>query len=101
MTDALRDRLQGADAVLFDGTVWQDDEMITSGVGTKTGARMGHMAMSGEGGSIAAFDGIEVGRKVFVHINNTNPVLIEGSPERIAAGRAGWDIAEDGMEIRL
>ena len=101
MTDALRDRLQGADAVLFDGTVWQDDEMIASGVGTKTGARMGHMAMSGEGGSIAAFDGIELGRKVFVHINNTNPVLIDGSLERIAAGRAGWDIAEDGMEIRL
>lgn len=101
MTDALRARLEGADAVLFDGTLWRDDEMIEAGVGSKTGARMGHMAMSGEGGSIAAFDGIGVGRKFFVHINNTNPVLIEGSPERIAAEAAGWGIAEDGMEIRL
>lgn len=101
MTDALRDRLNGADAVLFDGTVWRDDEMIVSGVGTKTGARMGHMAMSGEGGSIAAFGGVKVGHKVYVHINNTNPVLIDGSPERLVAEAAGWDIAEDGMEIRL
>lgn len=100
MTDALRSRLAGAAAVLFDGTLWRDDEMIISGVGTKTGARMGHMAMSGEGGSMAALNGIDVGRKIFVHINNTNPVLIDGSPERIAAQAAGWDIAEDGMEIR-
>lgn len=101
MTDALRTRLEGADAVLFDGTVWQDDEMIRAGVGTKTGRRMGHMCMSGEDGSMAALDGVNVGRRIYVHINNTNPVLIDGSIERIEANRAGWEIAEDGMEIAL
>ncbi|MEZ0215114.1 MAG: pyrroloquinoline quinone biosynthesis protein PqqB [Xanthobacteraceae bacterium] len=101
MTDALRARLRGADAVLFDGTVWRDDEMLRAGVGTKTGRRMGHMAMSGAAGSLAAFAGIDVGRKIYVHINNTNPVLIDGSPERQEAEAAGWVVAEDGMEIAL
>ncbi|MFT0860810.1 pyrroloquinoline quinone biosynthesis protein PqqB [Ancylobacter sp. G4_0304] len=101
MTDALRARIEGADAVLFDGTLWRDDEMVQAGVGTKTGRRMGHMSMSGEEGSIAAFAGLDVGRKIYVHINNTNPALIEGSDERIAANRAGWEIAEDGMDIVL
>jgi len=99
MTDALRARLEGADAVLFDGTVWQDDEMIRAGVGAKTGKRMGHMAMSGADGSMAALTDVKVGRKIYVHINNTNPVLIDGSDERAEANRAGWEIAEDGMEI--
>jgi pyrroloquinoline quinone biosynthesis protein B len=87
--------------VLFDGTVWQDDEMIRAGVGTKTGARMGHLAMSGESGSIARFAGLDVARKVYVHMNNTNPVLDPASPERAAAEAAGWTIAEDGMELSL
>lgn len=99
MTDALRARIGGADAVLFDGTVWRDDEMIAAGVGSKTGSRMGHMAISGRGGSMAAFAQIDVGRKVYIHINNTNPVLVDGSAERLAAESAGWEIAEDGMEI--
>ncbi len=87
--------------MLFDGTLWQDDEMIVSGVGTKTGARMGHMSMSGENGSIEALRQVNVGRKIYVHINNTNPVLVDGSKERIAANKAGWEIAQDGMEIAL
>ncbi|MBS7539469.1 pyrroloquinoline quinone biosynthesis protein PqqB [Ancylobacter lacus] len=99
MTEALRARLEGADAVLFDGTVWRDDEMVAAGVGTKTGARMGHMAMSGPEGSLAALSQIKVKRKIFVHINNTNPALVEGSPERLAVEAAGWEVAEDGMEI--
>ncbi|KFF47517.1 pyrroloquinoline quinone biosynthesis protein PqqB [Gammaproteobacteria bacterium MFB021] len=99
MTPALAARLEGADLVLFDGTLWRDDEMIAAGVGVKTGARMGHMSMSGDAGSIAAFAGLAVRRRVFVHINNTNPVLIEGSPERAQAERAGWEIAYDGMEL--
>ncbi|MCK0196265.1 pyrroloquinoline quinone biosynthesis protein PqqB [Ancylobacter sp. 6x-1] len=100
MTDELRARIEGADAVLFDGTVWRDDEMVLAGVGTKTGKRMGHMAMSGPEGSIAALSGINVRRKIYVHINNTNPALVEGTPERLAAQAAGWEVAEDGMEIR-
>lgn len=101
MTPALAGRLAGADLVLFDGTFWRDDEMIAAGVGTKTGRRMGHMAMAGAEGSIAAFRALDVGQKIFVHVNNTNPVLIEGSPERRQAEAAGWCIAEDGMDFAL
>ncbi len=97
----LRARLRGAALVLFDGTLWRDDEMLEQGLMAKTGARMGHMSMSGPDGSIAAFDGLDVERKIFVHINNSNPTLDAGSRERAAAERAGWTIGEDGMEIRL
>ncbi|OHV13975.1 pyrroloquinoline quinone biosynthesis protein PqqB [Kushneria phosphatilytica] len=99
LTPGLAARLEGADALLFDGTLWRDDEMIIAGVGQKTGQRMGHMSMSGTDGSIAALAGLNLGRRIFVHINNTNPVLIEDSPERREAEQAGWEIAFDGMEI--
>lgn len=92
-------RIDGADLLFFDGTLWRDDEMIRLGLGAKTGARMGHMSMSGPEGSLAAFAPLKVGRKVFVHMNNTNPVLDPASPERAEAGAAGWIIGEDGMEI--
>ncbi|WP_210255327.1 pyrroloquinoline quinone biosynthesis protein PqqB [Ancylobacter pratisalsi] len=101
LTEALAARLSGADAVLFDGTLWRDDEMIRAGLSEKTGRRMGHMSMSGSDGSMAALADIDIGRRIYVHINNTNPVLIDGSHERVAANRAGWEIAEDGMEIAL
>ncbi len=95
----LRARLKGGDILFFDGTLWQDDEMIAASLGTKTGQRMGHMAMSGPDGSIAAFANLPLGRKIFVHMNNTNPVLRPGSAERRAAEAAGWTIGQDGMEI--
>ncbi|MGH6915414.1 MAG: pyrroloquinoline quinone biosynthesis protein PqqB [Geminicoccales bacterium] len=101
VTDALRERFAGADLVLFDGTLWSDDEMVRSGTGAKTGARMGHISVSGPNGALAAFEGLAVGRKIFVHINNTNPLLLEDSPERAEALRAGWEVAHDGMEMRL
>ncbi|MCI4662461.1 MAG: pyrroloquinoline quinone biosynthesis protein PqqB [Neomegalonema sp.] len=94
-------RLSGADLLFFDGTVYHDDEMIREGVGHKTGARMGHMAMAGPGGSLAAFSGLPIGRKIFIHINNTNPVLRAGSTERAAVRAAGWEIACDGLEVAL
>ena len=95
----LAKRVAGADVLLFDGTVFVDDEMQQAGVGAKTGRRMGHMPMTGDGGSIAAFDGRDVKDRVYIHINNTNPVLIEGSAERRAVEAAGWRVAFDGMEI--
>jgi pyrroloquinoline quinone biosynthesis protein B len=101
MTGALRRRLAGSELVFFDGTLWRDDEMIRLGVGTKTGRRMGHMSMSGDDGTIAAFRDLDVRRRIFIHINNSNPVLLDDSPERRLAERAGWEIAYDGMEIRL
>jgi pyrroloquinoline quinone biosynthesis protein B len=101
MTDALAQRLQGADVVLFDGTLWTDDEMLRAGIGSKTGLRMGHISVSGTNGTIAAFRRIEVRRKVLLHINNSNPILLDDSPERAVVEAAGWEVAFDGMEIRL
>lgn len=99
LNDALRDRLSGAALLFFDGTLWRDDEMVRAGLGQKTGQRMGHMSMSGADGSIAAFAGLDIGRKIFVHMNNTNPVLRPGSEERRQAEAAGWAIGQDGMEV--
>ena len=99
VTDALKQRFAGASVVLFDGTLWQDDEMIRAGLGPKTGQRMGHMSVSGPDGTMAAFADVPVKRKVFVHINNSNPMLIEGSPERAALAKHGWEVAYDGMEV--
>jgi pyrroloquinoline quinone biosynthesis protein B len=75
--------------------------MLRAGLGSKTGLRMGHMSVSGPNGTMAAFRRIDVGRKILLHINNSNPILLGDSPERAAAIAAGWDIAHDGMEIRL
>jgi pyrroloquinoline quinone biosynthesis protein B len=101
LTDRLADRLRGADLLFFDGTLWQDDEMIRQGVGTKTGRRMGHMSVSGTDGSLAAFAGLEIRRKIYIHINNTNPILLDDSPERAAVVKAGWEVGEDGLEVSL
>ncbi len=94
-------RVDGADALLFDGTVFEDDEMRQAGVGVKTGRRMGHVPISGEGGSLHAFDGAQVGQKIYIHINNTNRILVEGSAERAAVEAAGWRVSEDGLEVAL
>lgn len=94
-------RLRGARLVLFDGTLYSDDEMIAQGLSQKTGQRMGHISMSGRMGSIAELADLGIERRVFTHINNSNPVLNESSAERIGVERSGWEIALDGMEIRL
>jgi pyrroloquinoline quinone biosynthesis protein B len=101
MPDDLALRLGGAALVFFDGTLWRDDEMIVQGVGQKTGLRMGHMSCSGPTGSMAAFEQLGVARKLFIHINNTNPLLAADTPERAEAESHGWEIAFDGMEIVL
>lgn len=101
LSDALAARLKGAELVLFDGTVWHDDEMQTLGLGHKTGQRMGHMSMNGAGGTLSAFEPLDIRRKVFVHINNSNPAWHpDGAPRRAIAAH-GWEVAHDGMEIRL
>ena len=98
MTALLGERLRGAACVLFDGTLYRDDEMITSGAGPKTGRRMGHMPMTE---TLDAFASLGVARRIFTHINNTNPSLLADSPERVVLDAAGWEVAEDGMEIAL
>ncbi len=101
VTDDLTSRVAGVDALLFDGTVLEDDDMIRAGVGTKTGWRMGHIQMNGETGSIASLADTEIGRRIFVHINNTNPVLIEGSEARASVESRGWTVGYDGMSVSL
>jgi pyrroloquinoline quinone biosynthesis protein B len=101
VTPELKQRLAGASLVFFDGTVWRDDELIAAGLGAKTGQAMGHISMSGENGAIAALADLGIDRKIFLHINNSNPALLHDSAERKAAERAGWQIPADGMEITL
>jgi pyrroloquinoline quinone biosynthesis protein B len=101
VSDELRSRLAGAPLVFFDGTVWRDDELIVAGLGNKTGQGMGHIAMSGDSGAIAALAGLDIDRKVFLHINNSNPALLHGSAERKIAESAGWQIPADGTEFTL
>ncbi len=98
VTPKLTARFAEADVLLFDGTLYDDDEMIASGTGTKTGRRMGHMPI--EGGSLTALARVAK-RRIYIHINNTNPILINGSPERRRVEQSGFEIAEDGMEIVL
>ena len=101
MTPRLAERIDGADLLFFDGTTYDDDEMIRLGLSQKTAWRMGHLPMNGENGSVAALAEARVGRKIYIHINNSNPVLCAGSPEREAVEAAGWEIARDGLEIEL
>lgn len=101
MTPQLRERLRGADTVMFDGTLWTDDEMIRAGLGQKSGRRMGHMCVSGEDGTIQAFADLGVRRRILLHINNSNPVLLDDSPERAEMERAGWQVAFDGMQVEF
>ena len=93
-------QLEGADILFFDGTLFTDDEMIAAGVGHKTGRRMGHVPVSGPGGSLGGLAG-HAGRRIYLHINNTNPMLLEDSPERAAVRSAGFEVAHDGMEIAV
>ena len=101
VTDDVAGRLKGAPLVFFDGTLFTDDEMIRQGVGDKTGRRMGHMSLDGPDGSMAALQPLGIGRTIFVHVNNTNPILLADSPQRRALEAAGFEVGADGMEIRL
>jgi len=98
---ATRARLAGAPLLFFDGTLYTNDEMIVQGLLNKTGERIGHMNMSGRNGTVAAFADLGVSRKIFIHVNNSNPALREDSPERAAVEAAGWEVAYDGMAIRV
>lgn len=101
LTDGVRAKAESADVVFFDGTLFTDDEMIRTGVGEKTGRRMGHMPITGPGGSLSWLAGLPAPRKIYIHLNNTNPALIAGSPECLMIEAAGVEVAYDGMEVRL
>lgn len=94
--------MQAADCVLVDGTLWTDNEMITLGASTKTSRDMGHLPQSGVGGMIEHLDRLSATtRKILIHINNTNPILDEASPQREVLHRHGIEVSFDGMEIAL
>lgn len=93
--------LASSDVVFFDGTLFCDDEMIASGTGHKTGRRMGHVPVSGPDGALKGLETLTARSRYFVHMNNTNPLLIDGSRERVEAEAAGWIVSYDGLEIEL
>lgn len=101
VTDDLIAAIDDSSVLLFDGTLYSDDELIAQDLSHKTGTRMGHVAMSGASGSMATLRRARVGRRMFIHINNSNPVLREDSPERGVLARQGWEIARDGAELIL
>jgi pyrroloquinoline quinone biosynthesis protein B len=101
LDDDVLGRFAASDVVLVDGTFWHDDELARLGISERTARQMGHVPLSGAGGSLAALAALERPRVILVHINNTNPVLLERSPEREAVLRAGVEVADDGLEIEL
>jgi len=101
LDEELADRLAGAAMVLFDGTFWSNDELIALGIGERTALQLDHLPISGSGGSLERLRDLPVERRVYVHINNTNPVLLEDSAERRAVEAAGMTIGMDGMRFDL
>ena len=94
-------RFAASDVVLVDGTFWRDDELARLGISDRSARDMGHVPLSGPGGTLEALARLERPRKVLVHINNTNPILLEDSPEREQVVRAGVEVAYDGLEVHL
>jgi pyrroloquinoline quinone biosynthesis protein B len=101
VTPGVRAALEGAACVFFDGTFWESDELPALGLGDKRAEAMAHLPVGGAGGSLQALAGLAVGRRVLIHLNNTNPLLRDDSPARATAEAAGWEIAFDGMAIEL
>lgn len=99
--DNLKARFKPTDTVLFDGTTYTEHEMAEAGVGQKSASRMGHLVMSGPQGTIARLADVPLARRLFIHINNTNPVWLPDSEARREIARQGWDLAFDGMELTL
>ncbi len=98
--DVLR-RVHGTGCLLFDGTVFNDTELLDLGVIEKTGQRMGHVSIAGDDGSLHAFDSAAIKRKIYIHINTTNPILERGSREEAIVSEAGWEVSFDGMTLNI
>jgi pyrroloquinoline quinone biosynthesis protein B len=101
LDDIVLDHFAASDLVLVDGTFWRDDELALLGISTRSARDMGHLPLSGPGGTLEALAQLERPRKALVHINNTNPILLEDSPERAEVVRAGVEVAYDGLEVEL
>jgi len=101
LTPAVHEAMDGADCVLFDGTFWSSDELSAQRVMDKSAEDLAHWPVGGQEGSLSVLAELSASRRLFIHINNTNPMLREDSPERKTVEAAGWEVAYDGMEIRL
>jgi len=101
ITPAMRAAFDRADCVFFDGTFWTSDELIALGLGDKRAEQMAHLPVGGKEGSLQALAGIRAPKRVYIHINNTNPLLRSRSTERRQVEAGGWEIAYDGMEVDL
>jgi pyrroloquinoline quinone biosynthesis protein B len=99
--DKLMEILDGVDLLLFDGTFWSDDELVRVDSSGATARQMGHIPVGGADGSLLQLARLKKPRKIFMHINNTNPMLDESGPEYRAVREAGWEIAEDGWLFTL
>jgi pyrroloquinoline quinone biosynthesis protein B len=98
LSDTLLEKIRHVDVLLFDGTFWSDDELVRIQGSGETAHQMGHIPVEE---SLGLLKGIEVGRKMFIHLNNTNPILNEASPEHQAVRQAGWEAAEDNWQLEL
>jgi pyrroloquinoline quinone biosynthesis protein B len=101
LTSVVRDQLADCACLLVDGTCWSDDELIRLGVAGRTARAMGHLPIDGPGGSLEQLSPLAVERKIYIHINNTNPILLEDSPQRRSTERHGMEVAVDGLELRI
>lgn len=96
---AVMTMLESCECFFFDGTCWSDDELVLLGLSQKTSLSMGHVPISGPEGSLVQLAGLQRARKIYTHMNNTNPLLIENSPEQRIVVKTGWEVAFDGMEF--
>lgn len=101
LTPGVRAEIEGCDCLLIDGTCWSDDELVRLGLAAKTSREMGHLPIDGPDGSLAQLPSLGVGRAIYTHLNNTNPILLDGSPERRAVEESGMEVAMDGLEVEV
>jgi pyrroloquinoline quinone biosynthesis protein B len=101
LTPVVRAEIEGCDCLLIDGTCWHDDELVRLGMAGKTSREMGHLPIAGPDGSLAQLPSLGVGRTIFVHMNNTNPILLEDTPERRIVEDSGMEVAMDGLEVQV
>jgi pyrroloquinoline quinone biosynthesis protein B len=101
LTPAVRAEIAGCDCLLIDGTCWRDDELVRLGLAGKTSREMGHLPIDGPDGSLARLRPLGIGRTIFVHMNNTNPILLPDSPERRVLRDSCMEVAMDGLEVRV
>jgi pyrroloquinoline quinone biosynthesis protein B len=101
LTPAVRAQLDDCACLLVDGTCWDDDELIRLGLAAKTAGEMGHLPVGGPDGSLEMLSGLSIERKIYIHVNNTNPLLLEDSPERRMVTDRGMEVAVDGLEVKV